>query len=92
MNIKKNDKLKRNTVKISFRLDFNGVIQHINKYIDLERIYVPRIYLKEIFDSTHYGHKDFRIYNKNLTNNQYIPRLTTELRIYLKYYSKYKIY
>ena len=67
--IKKNDKLKRNIIKISFRLDFDGVIWYINKYIGLERLYVPRIYLKEIFDSTYYGYKSFRIYNKDLTNN-----------------------
>ena len=67
--IKKNDKLKRNIVKISFRLDFNGVIWYINRYIDLERLCILRIYLKEIFDSVYHGYKGFRIYSKNLTNN-----------------------
>ena len=90
--IKKNDKLKRNIAKISFRLNFNGVIQHINKYIGLKKPYVLRIYLKEVLDSTYYGHKGFRIYSKDLTNNQYISRLTAKLRIYLKHYFKYKIY
>ena len=67
--IKKNDKLKRNIIKISFRFDFDGVIWHINKYIGLERLYISRICLKEVFDSVYYGYKGFRIYSKDLTNN-----------------------
>ena len=67
--IKKNDKLKRNAVKISFRLNFDGVIWYVNRYIGLERLYILRICLKKVLDSVYYGYKDFRICSEDLTNN-----------------------